>query len=231
MYEWLTSRWQAIIEPSDELLHSCLQYILWILRTVCAFFVCFVVVVESWLIQPVPFRVTSLTLGLLYYCPNTSVATLKNIGKCIRWVHTDHTKMGKVIRVTAMVFTKDTEDKLQQYVCSWYWEIYTSWCPSPIAKDLELSSYYFLMVFFFFDILGNIFILNLEHLQHIPLLSPWQPFRFCVYNHSKTNHNKTCMTIKLLTYFMGYTVLLYTGVQDCYNLWCFCLHYYPCCLY
>ena len=94
MYEWLTSRWQAIIEPSDELLHSCLQYILWILRTVCAFFVCFVVV-ESWLIQPVPFRVTSLTLGLLYYCPNTSVATLKNIGKCIRWVHTDHTKMGR----------------------------------------------------------------------------------------------------------------------------------------
>ena len=47
----------------------------------------------------------------------------------------------------------------QRYICSWYWEIYTSRCLSHIAKNLELSLYYSWYVFW---ILGNkIFLKNL----------------------------------------------------------------------
>ena len=47
----------------------------------------------------------------------------------------------------------------QRYVCSWYWEIYTSWGPFPIAKNIELSLYHSWYVFW--NLVNKIF-LNLE---------------------------------------------------------------------
>ena len=52
----------------------------------------------------------------------------------------------------------------QRYICSWYWEIYTSRCLSPIAKNLELSLYYSWYVFGFLAIKSS-WILNLESLR------------------------------------------------------------------
>ena len=46
----------------------------------------------------------------------------------------------------------------QRYIFSWYWEIYTSRCLSPIAKNLDLSLYYSWYVFW---ILGDKIFLNL----------------------------------------------------------------------
>ena len=53
----------------------------------------------------------------------------------------------------------------QRYICSWYWEIYTSRCLSPIAKNLELSLYYSWYVFGFLAIKSSWIFLNLELLQ------------------------------------------------------------------
>ena len=49
----------------------------------------------------------------------------------------------------------------QRYTCSWYWEIYTSRCLSPIAKNLELSLYYSWYVFGFLAIKSSWIFLNL----------------------------------------------------------------------
>ena len=60
-------------------------YIFRIMHTVQTSLCC--IVFSYTLIWPISFRITSMALGQSYDCPSASEVILKDMGKCITWIH------------------------------------------------------------------------------------------------------------------------------------------------
>ena len=95
-----------------------------------------------------------------------------------------------------------------EFVCLWCWEIFTSCCPYPIVKNLDLSLYYLLLYFYgFFAIKFSILLKILDLIEYHSKEIAWK-FR-CL-------HLRKYPWIKstgLPTYWLKYWhVLLFTGL-------------------